>query len=324
MTTPYPQLQEDGFSLEQELAQELNGFSPELVPEFQHEHANEREEGVLYNHLAAMADRRGQSQALRRVALAAAKAALRGRFQEPAGVEGEFGTLSTELQTEVQLEWNPARQAQLNGQLEHLGHVAAEAATEEEAAQQFFPLVGLAAKLALPLLAKKALPLAAKQVGGSVLKKVAPRVIGRVAPQLTRGLLNVSRTLFRNPTTRPLLHAIPRIARGTVADLARDVLRRRPVDARRALSLLARRTARTLHNPRTLVQTYRNSLAADRRYHQSVRRLMGSPPAAAGLGQNTAMPQAWTSANGNGSAMAGAGVSGGAAQGWSVCPTCGR
>jgi hypothetical protein len=68
---------------------------------------------------------------------------------------------------------------------------------------------------------------AAKKIGGKLLgkagsqliRRAAPRILGRVAPRLTRGVANVARTLFRNPTTRPLLHAVPRIARGTVRTL---------------------------------------------------------------------------------------------------------
>ena len=112
------------------------------------------------------------------------------------------------------MEWNPVRRTYVNAELEHLGHAAAEAATEQEAAEHFLPLIPLAAKFALPLLAKAA-PFVAK-AGGALIKKMAPKILGKVAPQLTRGVSNVARMLFRNPTTRPLVHAMPQIARGTI------------------------------------------------------------------------------------------------------------
>ena len=67
---------------ESELAGELEhelGFAQELVHEFELEHEQEAEHEAFFNHLAAMADRSGRSQALRRIALAAARSALKGQ-----------------------------------------------------------------------------------------------------------------------------------------------------------------------------------------------------------------------------------------------------
>ena len=44
-----------------------------------------------------------------------------------------------------------------------------------------------------------------------------------------------------------------------------------------ALRTLAQQTARTISNPRALAQTYRRSLALDRRYHRRTRRILGRP-----------------------------------------------
>jgi hypothetical protein len=165
--------------------------------------------------------------------------------------------------------------------MEHEGHAAAEAANEQEAAEHFLPLIPLAAKFIAP----KLLGFAAKKIGGKFLgkaasqliRRAAPRILGRVAPRLTRGVANVARTLYRNPTTRPLLHAIPRIARGTMQTLVRRVARGQPVTPKLAVRTLARQTARTLSSPRGLVQAYRRSRAWDRRYHRHARRFLGRP-----------------------------------------------
>jgi hypothetical protein len=281
--------------LSAELEQEL-GLAHELASEFELEHEHEAEHEAFFNHLAAMADRSGRSQALRRIALVAARSALKSRprpwpvveGEGPMGeFEGEFGEL--EGTHEFEFEASPARPAHLLAMMEHEGHAAAEAANEQEAAEHFLPLIGLAAKFVLPKLAG----LAAKKLGGAALRKIggrvigrvggqllrrtAPRLIRRVSPQLTRGLANVARTLYRNRSTRPLLHAVPRIARTTVARLGRQVASGQRITPQSAARTLAQQTARTLSNPRVLAQTYRRSVALDRRYHRRARRVLGRP-----------------------------------------------
>lgn len=76
--------------------------------------------------------------------------------------------------------------------------------------------------------------MAAKKIGGRLIsqagrqlrRRAGPRAIRRVTSRLTRGIANVTRTLFRNRAPRPLIHTVPRIARTTVARLGR----RSPVD----------------------------------------------------------------------------------------------
>jgi hypothetical protein len=291
--------------LESELALEGEGelsgeleleLAHELTNEFELEHEQAAEHEAFFNHLAAMADRSGRSQALRRIALAAARSALKSQAQPWPVVEGEgeLGELQGELGElegahEFEFEASPAQLAHFLATMEHEGHAAAEAANEQEAAEHFLPLIGLAAKFVLPKLAG----LAAKKLGGGVLKKIggkvigraggqllrrfAPRLIRRVSPQLTRGLANVTRTLYRNRSTRPLLHAVPRIARTTVARLGRQIASGRRITPQLAARTLAQQTARTLGNPRLLAQTYRRSLALDRRYHRRTRRVLGRP-----------------------------------------------
>ena len=258
----------------------------ELEHELEHEseHEQEAEHEAFFNHLAAMADRAGRSQSLRRIALAAGRSALRAnRYSYPV-IEGE-----TEAAAEAELEAGgtlelastPTERAHFAAMMEHTGHAAAEAANEQEAAEHFLPLIPLAAKFIAP----KLIGFAAKKIGGKLLgragsqliRRAAPRILGRVAPRLTRGVANVARTLYRNPTTRPLLHAVPRIAQGTMRSLAGRIARGRSITPQFAVRTLARQTARTLSSPRTLVQAYRRSLAGDCRYHQHMRRFLGRP-----------------------------------------------
>jgi hypothetical protein len=278
-----------------ELEQELE-LAHELASEFELEHEHEAEHEAFFNSLASMADRSGRTQALRRVALAAARSALKNQARpwpvvegelEVAELEGALGEL--EALPESELESSAAELSRLFELMEHEGHAAAEAANEQEAAEHFLPLVGLAAKFVLPklagLAARKLGGAAVKKIGGrligkaggQVLRRVAPRLIRRVTPQLTRGLANVTRTLYRNRSTRPLIHALPGIARTTVARLAGQVARGKPITAQSAVRTLAQQTARLLSNPRGLARTYRRSLALDRRYHRRTRRVLGQP-----------------------------------------------
>jgi hypothetical protein len=254
------------------IAAELeNEMEFELQHELEHEseHEQEAEHEAFFNHLAAMADRAGRSQGLRQIALAAARSALRTSGRSYPVIEGEMELEGEgEAAMELELYSTPTERAHFAAMMEHEGHAAAEAANEQEAAEHFLPLIPLAAKFIAP----KLLSFAAKKIG-----RAAPRILGRIAPRLTRGVANVARTLYRSPTTRPLMHAIPRIARGTMQTLVRRVARGQPVSPQLAVRTLARQTARILSRPRSLVQAYRRSLAWDRRYHRHTRRFLGRP-----------------------------------------------
>src|SRR5262249_28981631 len=132
-----------------------------------------------------------------------------------------------EAEGELEFEINPVRKVYLDAMMEHMGHAAAEAETEQEAAEAFLPLIPLAMK-ALPLVGK----LAAKAV-----PKLAPKLFQgamRVMPRLTRGISQVARTLHRNPQTRALLRAVPQIAQRTTARIGRQLAAGRPVTPRSA------------------------------------------------------------------------------------------
>jgi len=256
---------------------ELEGeFEHEHEHEHEHENEHEAEAEAFFNHLSAMADRGGRSQALRRVAMAAAREAMRGAMQAAPAIEGE---LEGEHEFELELEFDPVRRTNLDLMMEHMAHAASESESEQEAAEHFLPLIPLAAKFALPLLGK-ALPFA-----GKALAKFAPKLLGKVVPNLTRGIGNLARSLFRNRSTRPMLRALPRIARTTMATLGRSVAQGRSITPQAAARALATQAARTLSNPQILTQSYRRSVARDRRFHRQSTRLLGRPgPASPGSG----------------------------------------
>jgi len=255
--------------LEHELAHEL---AHESSHESSHEsaseaaHENEGEHEAFFNHLAAMADRKGRSQALRKIALAAARAALRGRTDYGPGIEGEHEASGVH---EMEASIRGSSPAQIDAIMEHMGHAAAEAENEQEAAEHFLPLI--------PFAAKALLPVAGKLLGKAAMR-FGPKIISRVTPMLTRGVANATRVLFRSPSARPLLHAMPRIARSTITQLARRVGSGRVVNPRIALRTLAKNTYRTLSRPRALVSAYRRSLRGDRRYHYRTGSLVGRTP----------------------------------------------
>jgi hypothetical protein len=267
---------------------------------YSNEAEGEAEQEAFFNHLAAAADRQGRPQSLRRVALAAAKAAFKGASHLFPPVEGEMeGELEFESEFENEFEQeaalSPVRPQAALAMMEHMAHEAATAESESEAAEQFLPLIPLAAKALMPL-AMKALPIVGKmaaKVGGNLLAKaapkmmkLAPKLLNKVAPNLTRGVSQLARGLFRSRATRPLLRAIPTIARRTVTNLAKQVASGRRISPVSAARTLARQTQRTLSNPRGLRRIYARGRRADAAYHRRARRYAGpaSPSVRAGGG----------------------------------------
>jgi hypothetical protein len=151
----------------------------------------------------------------------------------------------SELEAEFELMVNPVRRIYPDAMMAHIGHAATEAESEAEAEAFIGALVPIAARL---------------------IPRAAP-VIMRAAPQLVRALSGVTRTLRRSPATRPLVRAIPEVMRRTVAGVADQVARGRPVTPQSAVRLLARNTSQVLGNPQAAVRAYRRTQALDRRYH---------------------------------------------------------
>src|SRR5271167_3436794 len=76
---------------------------------------------------------------------------LEGEFE----AEGEF-----EGEGEFETESNPIRKIYSDAMMEHLGALAAEAESEQEAEEHFLPLIGMAASKLLPVVARAVMPAA--------------------------------------------------------------------------------------------------------------------------------------------------------------------
>jgi hypothetical protein len=174
---------------------------------------------------------------MRRAGNAAARAALE---------RGLAGLRETEFEYEEEGFANPIRRVYPDAMMEHLAHAAMEAESEAEAEAFIGALIPLAARL---------------------IPRAAP-VIARAAPGLVRAASGVVRTLRANPTTRPLVRAVPTILRRTTADIARQTARG-PVSADRAVRTLARQTQQVLCNPGPRRSALQRNVALDRRYHRA-------------------------------------------------------
>ena len=176
-----------------------------------------------------------------------------------------------EFEDEFEGELNPIRKVYSDAMMEHLGALAAEAESEEEAVEHFLPLIGMAASKLLPIAAKALAPMA---------KKMLPRVakaVMRAAPKLTRGVARIARGLHRQPATRPLLRAMPGIARRTVHTIAKQAARGRTVTPRTAVRTLAHQTRRVLGHPARRVQALRRHNRIEKKFHKTVGRRLVAP-----------------------------------------------
>lgn len=174
-------------------------------------------------------------------------------YEDELGYSGEY---EDESEYEDEFELNPIRRIYPDAlmEMEHLGHIAAEAEGEYEAGEAFLPLIPLALK---------ALPMALK---------AAPKVfsmVSKVAPKLSRDVRTITRTLARNPHTRALARAVPTIARRTALNLARQAAQGRPITAQAATRALAQQTKRVLGSPKACSKVLRRARTIDRRFHQS-------------------------------------------------------
>lgn len=242
---------------------------PGLEGELEWEGELEAESEEFFRRIAGLARRAASSPALRRIGLRAARGALSGLGGLGAAAGGALGGTQGaalgrnlgsvlgrglsgmlpqrewELEEEMEGEWevNPIRRVYPQALMEHLGHAAAEAETEEEAEAFLGALVPLAARAAPALM--------------------------RVAPTLIRGVAGAARTLRANPATRPLVRAMPTVVRRTAQTLTRQAQQGRPVTPQRAAQTLARQTQRVISNPRQCAQAYQRSRALDRQFHRA-------------------------------------------------------
>ena len=180
--------------------------------------------------------------------------------------EGEY-----ESSFGAEKELNPIRKIYPDAMMEHLGELAAEAETEDEAAEHFLPLVGMAASKLLPVVAKAVAPMAKR-----TLPKIA-RAVTKATPQLTRGIGQVAKTLHRNPQTRHLLKTVPAIARRTVGSIARQAAHGRTITPRTAIRTLAGQTRRVLAHPGHRRHALRRHANLERRFHRRYAQGMARP-----------------------------------------------
>ncbi len=200
-------------------------------------------------------------------------------MEDEAGLEGEgwlgaLGNIAGSLLGESENEYegedeyedeiSPIRKIYPDAMMEHLGELAAEAETEDEAAEHFLPLIGMAASKLLPVVARAVAPLAKR-----ALPKIA-KALTRSTPKLTKGIGTVAKALHRNPQTRHLLKAVPGIARRTVGSIAHKVARGGQVTPRTAIRTLATQTRRVLGTPQHRAQALRRHHHLERRFHGRV------------------------------------------------------
>jgi hypothetical protein len=204
-------------------------------------------------------------------------------------------------------ELNPIRKIYPDAMMEHLGELAAGAETEEEAAEHFLPLIGMAATKLLPVVAKAVAPMAK-----NALPKIA-QAVTRSTPQLTKAVGNIAKTLHRNPQTRGLLRTVPMIARRTVASIAKQAAHGRPITARTAIRTLAQQTSRVLGHPHRRRHALRRHHALERRFHGRWGRGQARPHWRWWRGRRYAYPHA--SAAASGPVAGGSGVAHGGASG---------
>ena len=214
------------------------------------------------------------------------EAELEAEYEDESGLEGEgwlgaignvVGSLLGEgegeaefedesaFEAEAEEELSPIRKIYPDAMMEHLGEMAFEAETEDEAAEHFLPLIGMAASKLLPVVAKAIAPMAKK-----ALPKIA-RAVTKATPHLTKSLGKVAKSLHRNPQTRHLLKTVPAIARRTVGTIARQAAHGRNITPRTAVRTLATQTRRVLTNPRRRRAALRYHNYLDRRFHRGAR-----------------------------------------------------
>ena len=179
---------------------------------------------------------------------------LLGEGEEEEEYEGEF-------EDEYEDEISPVRKVYPDAMMEHLGELAAEAESEDEAAEHFLPLVGMAASKLLPVVAKAIAP-AAKRA----LPKIA-RAVTKASPHLTKSIGKVARVLHRNPHTRHLLKVVPAIARRTVGGIARQAAHGRHITPRLAVRTLARSARHVLGHPHHRHNALKRHHHLERRFH---------------------------------------------------------
>lgn len=206
----------------------------------------EAEGEAFFRQLVQLAQRASRSPALQKIAKDAARAALnaiQGSRESEFEGEAEFSGFDDESDAETWV---------LDQMMEQLGYNAANAQSEDEAAEAFLPLI--------PLVAAKLLPLAAKAI--PLASKVAPKLISTVmrsAPQLNNAIKGVTKTLFRKRGGRQLVRTVPTMVRRTAMSMAKQVAQGKPVTPQAAVRTFAAQANKVLANPQQAVRAMSRS-----------------------------------------------------------------
>jgi hypothetical protein len=194
--------------------------------------------------------------------------------------EGE-AEMEAEDEYEDEYEVSPIRKIYPDAMMEHLGELAAESESEEEAVEHLAAAPHMAASKILPVVAKvakvaKGLSKAAHVAKVAKAAKVA-HAVNKAVPRLTKAIGKVVRTLHRNPQTRHLLKTVPHITRRTVGKIATHAARGGRITPRAAVRTLARQTRRVLGTPKQRGQALRRHNHLERRFHRHGARGYGRP-----------------------------------------------
>ena len=195
-------------------------------------------------------------------------------YEDESAFEGE-GELEDEGEGEDEFEseeeLSPIRRIYPDAMMEHLGELAFEAESEDEAAEHFLPLIGLAASKILPAVAKVGkISKTLSKVGGSAkLAKAGnvARAVSRSAPHLTKGIGKVARLLHRDPKTRHLVKVVPAIARRAVGSIARQAAHGRRFTPKAAVHALAKQARHVLGHPLHRKHALRRHNHLERKLH---------------------------------------------------------
>src|ERR1700686_1345432 len=224
----------------------------EALPEFEDEFEAELESELESESVDEMEDEAGLEGEGWLGALGNIASSLLGEKE----MEGE-----DEYESEDEAEISSIRKIYPDAMMEHLGELAAESESEEEAVEHFLPLIGMAASKLLPVVAKAVAPMAKR-----ALPKIA-KALTRATPQLTKGVGKVAKVLHRNPQTRHLLRVVPSIARRTVGNIARQAARGRHITPRTAVRTLAKQTRHVLGSPHQRQDALRRHKGLERPFH---------------------------------------------------------
>jgi hypothetical protein len=199
-------------------------------------------------------------------AIGNAVGSLLGESEDEDEYEGESA-----FESEAEDELNPMRKIYPDAMMEHLGELAAEAESEDEAAEHFLPLIGMAASKLLPVVAKAVAPLAKR-----ALPKIARAVMGS-SPKLTKGIGSIAKTLHRNPQTRHLLKTVPTIARRTVGTIAKNAAHGQHITPQGAVRTLAKQARYVLGHPQHRQHALRRHNSLEKTFHRRLAQGMARP-----------------------------------------------